>query len=120
MNNWRNDYYDHWSPAAFGRPGPGDPARLGPAPTAAEQVVINEAVKLLRAEEKKNMGQYIVWNPASNLPSKVVHENRPTAIRVAGRMANENPGETFYVCKLVNKASKPANPSVAYEDQDKA
>lgn len=72
--------------------------------------------------ERKNMASYIVWNPTSNLPPRVVHADRPAAIKVAGRMANNEPGESFYVCKLVHKASKPRPipvPSVVYEDLEK-
>ncbi len=62
---------------------------------------------------------YIVWTPSSDLPPKVVHADRATAIRVAGRMAHENPGKTFYTCKLVNSACKPVPVDVKYEDLDR-
>lgn len=62
---------------------------------------------------------YIVWNPTSILPPKVVHDDRAKAIQVAGRMSHENPGQTFYVCKLVNSATKPISPAVKYEDLEK-
>lgn len=83
----------------------------GPVPTTQEQL-------------KKNMANYIVWNPASKLPPTVVHADRPTAIRVAGRMAGQNPGDSFYVCKLVSKAfkAKPLpqpEPVVQYEDLER-
>ncbi len=63
--------------------------------------------------------KYIVWNPASHLPPKVTHPDRQTAIRVAGRMAHENPGQEFFVCKLVNSAKKPVPVEVNYQDLDR-
>ena len=66
--------------------------------------------------EEKKMTQYIVWTPNSNLPPKVVHSDRPSAIKAAGAMAHTNPGSTFYVCKLVNSACKPVPVNVNYED----
>ena len=66
------------------------------------------------------MSSYIVWNPASKLPPTVVHQDRPTAIRVAGRMAAQNPGEKFYVCKLTNLAKLPKPINVQYEDLERA
>lgn len=70
------------------------------------------------------MANYIIWNPASRLPPTVTHPDRPTAIKVAGRMAAQNPGEKFYVCKLTNVAHKPIPkpqpiPAVEYEDLEK-
>ncbi len=70
-------------------------------------------------ETENKMSEYIVWNPASHLPTKVVHENRQTAIKVAGRMAHKSPGATFYVCKLTNSATKPIPVDVKYVDLDK-
>lgn len=82
-----------------------------PAPTLKEQL-------------ETNMANYIIWNPASRLPPTVTHDSRPTAIKVAGRMAGQNPGESFYVCKLVQKAFKARpvpqpEPTVVYEDLEK-
>jgi hypothetical protein len=71
------------------------------------------------AEETKSVSEYIIWNPASPLPPKVIQNDRGKAISVAGRMAHENPGATFYVCKLVHSASKPIAPDVKYTDLDK-
>jgi hypothetical protein len=65
------------------------------------------------------MSQYIVWNPASNLPPTVVHPNRDKAIKVAARMSHSNPGQTFFVCKLTNSVSKPVNPDLKYIDLEK-
>lgn len=65
----------------------------GPIPTQQEQL-------------RKNMANYIIWNPKSKLPPTVVFSGRPEAIKVAGRMAGNNPGEEFYVCKLVHRATK--------------
>jgi hypothetical protein len=59
---------------------------------------------------------YIIWNQNSSLPPKVIHQDRPTAIKVAGRMAHENPGEKFFVCKLVLTATKPLPVDVTYTD----
>jgi hypothetical protein len=70
--------------------------------------------------EQVSTSQYIIWNPGSALPPRVVQNSRPEAIKVAGRMANENPGSTFYVCKLVHKAEKPIAPAVTYTDLEKA
>jgi hypothetical protein len=76
-------------------------------------------------ENLKNMSAYILWNPKSRLPPTVTFEDRGKAIKVAGRMAADNPGESFYVCKLVNVASK-AKPvpqpilAVQYTDLEKA
>ncbi len=70
-------------------------------------------------KEENNVAKYIVWNPNSQLPPRVVHDGRPQAIRVAGHMAHSNPGETFYVCKLTNSAYKPKPvpvPEVTYVD----
>ena len=69
--------------------------------------------------EKKDMGQYIVWTPDSDLPPKVVHDTRQAAIRAAGAMAHQNPGKTFFACKLVNSATKPIPVDVKYEDLDR-
>lgn len=67
------------------------------------------------------MSSYIIWNPASRLPPTVIHPSRPKAIQIAGKMAAENPGESFYVCKLTNVAKRPAavSPPVEYTDLDK-
>ena len=71
------------------------------------------------------MSAYIIWNPKSKLPPTVTHDTRTAAIRVAGRMADQNPGESFYVCKLTNVACK-AVPvpqpvvKVEYTDLEKA
>lgn len=70
------------------------------------------------AKEEK-VSEYIVWNPDSNLPVRVRHTDRGTAIRVAGRMAHENPGKTFYVAKLVNSAMKPVPVEVNYSDLER-
>lgn len=77
------------------------------------------AATFIPEKKAETMAQYIVWNPASTIPPKVIHADRPTAIRVAGRMAHENPGQTFYVCKLTNKAVKPLPVDVTYEDLDR-
>ena len=69
------------------------------------------------------MSAYIIWNPKSKLPPTVTHDSRPAAIRVAGRMADQNPGESFYVCKLTNVAKKDlpvVTPKVEYTDLEKA
>lgn len=69
------------------------------------------------------MSTYIIWNPKSTLPPTVTHESRAKAILVAGRMANQNAGETFYVCKLTNSAFVPkpvVAPRVQYVDLEKA
>ena len=63
--------------------------------------------------------QYIIWNPASNLPPTVAHPDRATAIRVAGSMAHRSPGQTFFVCKLVNSAVKPIPVEVSYQDLER-
>ncbi len=73
-------------------------------------------------KKEEKMAEYIVWTPDSPLPPRVVHKDRQTAIRVAGRMAHENPGKTFYSCKLTNSAYKPppaAPVEVKYEDLDR-
>jgi hypothetical protein len=66
------------------------------------------------------MSNYIVWNPSSRLPPTVIHPDRATAIRVAGRMAAKEPGEKFYVCKLVHLASMAPRPAVEFLDLEKA
>lgn len=86
-------------------------AFLTPMPTLQQQ---------LDRLEKNNMSAYIIWNPASKLPPTVTHSSRPEAIRVAGRMAAQNPGESFYVCKLTNKAFQPKVVAVQYDDLEKA
>ncbi len=70
-------------------------------------------------KESEKVAQYIIWNPTSNLPPKAIQPDRQAAIRVAGRMAHENPGQTFYVCKLTNSAVKPIPVEVKYEDLDR-
>lgn len=91
---------------------PGDPAYVcRPIPTLKENV--------------KNMSAYIIWNPKSKLPPTVTHDTRSAAIRIAGRMAGQNPGETFYVCKLVSSANQAPIvpvplPKVEYVDLEKA
>ena len=69
------------------------------------------------------MSAYIIWNPKSKLPPTVTHDTRSAAIRTAGRMADQNPGESFYVCKLTNVAKKEpptVAPKVEYTDLEKA
>ncbi len=78
-----------------------------------------EVVPQPASVENKPMAQYIIWNPASNLPPKTIQPDRQTAIRIAGRMAHEKPGQTFYVCKLTNSATKPIPVDVKYEDLDR-
>ena len=70
-------------------------------------------------QPKEKSVEYIVWNPASNLPPRVRHPDRATAIKVAGRMAHENPGQEFIVCKLVNVAKKPLPVDVTYTDLER-
>jgi hypothetical protein len=70
------------------------------------------------------MSSYIVWNPNSKLPPTRVLSSRPEAIKMAGRMAGQNPGESFYVAKLVHKAHKARpipqpEPTVLFEDLEK-
>lgn len=80
--------------------------------------VLNELRKTV-AKVENNVAQYIIWNPASTQVPKVIQPDRQTAIKVAGRMAHENPGQTFYVCKLTNSAVKPIPVDVKYEDLDR-
>lgn len=47
------------------------------------------------------MSQYIVWGVGATVAPKVIHDSRPYAIKVAYKLAADNPGERFYVCKLV-------------------
>ena len=87
----------------------GNPNIFAPVPTRdelAEAVRKQEAIEA--ADKKEYMSQYIIWNPKSPNPPTVVQHTRPEAIRIAGRMAHENPGQEFYVCKLVNVASQSA------------
>jgi hypothetical protein len=70
-------------------------------------------------KEEVPVSQYIVWCPTAPMPPKVIQPDRQTAIKVAGRMAHENPGQTFYVCKLTNSAVKPIPVDVKYEDLDR-
>ena len=81
-------------------------------------------VGTIQEQIDRNMANYIIWNPASRLPPTVTHADRPTAIKVAGRMAGQNPGERFYVCKLVSVAHKAKplpqpEPTVQYEDLER-
>lgn len=76
-------------------------------------------MKPVQKVENKEMAQYIIWNPSSTKPPTVRFSTRPEAIRVSGRMAHENPGETFFVAKLVNSACKPVPVEVSYQDLDK-
>lgn len=69
--------------------------------------------------KRKGMSTYIVWNPTSKLPPTVAHADRGTAIKVAGRMAGQNQGEKFYVCKLVNVAELPRPASVTFLDLER-
>jgi hypothetical protein len=64
-------------------------------------------VGTIQEQIEANVANYIIWNPKSTQPPKAVQPNRPQAIRIAGKMAAESPGEEFYVCKLVSRAVKP-------------
>lgn len=77
---------------------------------------LQELRDLAAKAENKPMSQYIIWNPASQKPPTAIQPDHTTAIRTAGRMAHENPGQTFYVCKLVNSAVKPIPVEVNYKD----
>ncbi len=61
-------------------------------------------------------GQYIVWNPKSNLPPKVTYNSRPEAIRVATAMAHRFPNESFAVCKIVGVAETTKVAFNSFED----
>jgi hypothetical protein len=60
-------------------------------------------------------GKYMVWNPMSTVPVHFYYNDRPTAIRVAHKMAVANPGERFCVCKIVGAAE---TTKVQYTDYD--
>lgn len=60
----------------------------------------------IHQEIESNVSNYIIWNPSSKLPPTVTHATRAAAIKVAGRMAGQYPGEKFFVAKLVNVAHK--------------
>lgn len=40
---------------------------------------------------------FIIWNPTSSMPPTKQFMGRSSAEIVASKMANDNPGETFYV-----------------------
>jgi hypothetical protein len=58
---------------------------------------------------------YLLWSPEAYQAPKLTFESRPEAIRVAHIMANKNPAQTFYVCKIVGVA---ATRKVEYTDID--
>ena len=68
------------------------------------------------------MSNYIIWNPKSRLVPTTIHPDRPTAIRIAAKMAAENQGEKFFVCKLVHSSLMPlpVKQSIQYVDLEKA
>lgn len=61
-------------------------------------------------------GQYIIWNPNSPLPPTSVFTDRPAAIRVAHRMASQNRGERFCVCKIVGVSESAETKYTSFED----
>ena len=46
------------------------------------------------------MKRFIIWNPASHLPPRVVFDSRKEAERVAGEMAERYYPAEFIVCEL--------------------
>lgn len=74
--------------------------------------------RVIACKEKEKMSSYILWNQKSSLPPTVVFGERDKAIKAAAGMAHKNPGEKFYVCKLVHSAEVPLA-GVQYEQLDK-
>lgn len=56
-----------------------------------------------QAAKPKVKTKYILWNPKSSKPPKVVHDSYDEAMKVAAEMATKNPGEDFFVCELKTK-----------------
>ena len=67
------------------------------------------------ASEEAESGKHLLWNPASITPPSKPMVSRKQAFKVAGVMADKEPGQKFYVChileviesELVRKSSKP-------------
>ncbi len=53
-------------------------------------------------------GKYIIFQPGASLPPTMAFTDRPTAIKVAHKMANDHPGKQFTVCKVVGSAQTQA------------
>lgn len=50
-------------------------------------------------------GPFIVWSPEGEAPAKVEHATHGKALWAAWKLAEEHPGQTFYV---MGRAGKPA------------
>ena len=48
--------------------------------------------------------KYIVWSPEASVPSQIVFNDRPEAIKAAYAMAGRHKGQRFSVCKIVGVA----------------
>lgn len=51
---------------------------------------------------------YILWNPQSDMPPTRTFTSQSAADAVASKMANDNPGETFYVLEAKGGFLTPA------------
>lgn len=49
---------------------------------------------------------WMVWNPAGRAPT-YKHGNRGSAQREAERLAEANPGQSFYVLHAISRSSRP-------------
>lgn len=52
------------------------------------------------------LDQFILWNPNSAKPPKKVFVSADQAKKTALWASNQNPNQTFYICKLTSKAIK--------------
>jgi len=51
---------------------------------------------------------WMVWNPVGRAPT-YKHGNRGSAQREAERLAEGNPGHSFYVLHAISRSSRPPN-----------
>ena len=57
---------------------------------------------------------YFIWNPASPMPPTAMFEKFDVARKVALRLANENPGEEFFISQSVACALAPVKAKTTY------
>jgi hypothetical protein len=59
-------------------------------------------------------GFWIIWNPKASMPSTKMYFTPDQARAVARKMAEEFPGQSFYVMHTEGVAWKPATPVDTY------
>lgn len=67
-----------------------------------QETVVEERMEGDYVKEDTDLkNKFIVWNPESNKPPRVVYGTKGNAVKVAMSMATRNPGERFAICKVV-------------------